>query len=145
VGAVRELDPERLKLALALMQEQVDSAPSRPENGSDGASARSTREVFGYHIKARDETFGHLEDLLIEPETWTIRYLLIDTRNWWPGPPVLVAPDWVGHFDWVDHKLSIDVPAARIKSCPPYDPASPPSREYETVLYRYYERREYWR
>jgi hypothetical protein len=58
---------------------------------------------------------------------------------------VLVAPDWVSHFDWVDHKLSMDVTAERIKNCPPYDPASPPTREYETVLYRYYERTEYWR
>ena len=145
VGAVRELNPESLKLALALLRAQVDHAPSKPENGADDTGVRSTHEVFGYHIRARDQTFGHLEDLLIEPETWTIRYLLIDTRNWWPGPPVLVAPDWVNHFDWLDRKLSMDVTAEQIKNCPPYDPASPPTREYETVLYRYYERREYWR
>jgi hypothetical protein len=145
VRAVRELNPESLKLALVLLRAQVDHAPSKPESGADGTGARSTHEVFGYHIRARDQTFGHLEDLLIEPETWTIRYLLIDTRNWWPGPPVLVAPDWVNHFDWLDRKLSMDVTAEQIKNCPPYDPASPPTREYETVLYRYYERTEYWR
>jgi hypothetical protein len=145
VGAVRELNAESLKLALALLQEQVDHAPSKPENGAGSSGARSTREVFGYHIRARDETFGHLEDMLIEPGSWAIRYLLIDTKNWWPGPPVLVAPDWVSHFDWADHKLSMDVTADRIKNCPPYDPASPPTREYETVLYAYYERRQYWR
>jgi hypothetical protein len=145
VGAVRELNPESLKLALALLQAQVDNAPSKPENGAHGSGVRSTRDVMGYHIKARDETFGHLEDLLIEPQSWTIRYLLIDTRNWWPAPPVLVAPDWVSHFDWVNHKLSMDGTADRIKNCPPYDPASPPTREYETVLYAHYERREYWR
>ena len=144
VGAVRELNTERLKLALALMKEQVDSAPAKPDHGGVDTRARSTRDAFGYHVRARDETFGHLEDLLIEPETWTIRYLLIDTRNWWPGPPVLVAPDWVNHFDWVAKKLSMDVTADRIKACPPYDPATPPTREYETILYRHYERAEYW-
>jgi hypothetical protein len=144
VGAVREINTDSLKLSLALLQEQVDNAPSKPDNGGD-TTARSTRAVFGYHIRARDETFGHLEDMLIEPGSWAIRYLLIDTRNWWPGPPVLVAPDWVSHFDWVDHKLSMDVPAERIKNCPPYDPTSPPTRDYEVVLYRHYERTEYWR
>lgn len=149
VGAVRELEHEELILRLALLKEQVDNAPSEPEDRGGAADAdtgaRSTKEVFGYHIRARDETFGHLEDMLIEPDTWAIRYLLIDTRNWWPGPPVLVAPDWVHHFDWVDRKLTIDMPAERIKSCPAYDPSSPPTRDYETALYSHYERTTYWR
>jgi hypothetical protein len=149
VGAVRQLDIEQLILRLGLLKEQVDNTSAVPED-RDGAAdadtgARSTKEVIGYHIRAGDETFGHLEDMLIEPDTWAIRYLLIDTRNWWPGPPVLVAPDWVNHFDWVDKKLTMDVSAERIQSCPPYDPASPPTREYETVLYRHYQRTEYWR
>jgi hypothetical protein len=145
IGAVRVLDPEHLKLALSLLIQQVDAAPSRTEEDGGATNARSVGSVLGYHIQARDDTFGHLEDLLIEPETWTIRYLLVDTRNWWPGPPVLVAPDWVSHFNWVDRKLSMDVTAGRIKACPPYDAATPPTREYETALYRHYERTEYWR
>lgn len=143
IGAVRELDPERLKLSVGLLQQQVDNAPTQPED--DGTSSvRSTRTVIGYHIRARDETFGHLEDLLIEPGSWIVRYLLIDTRNWWPGPPVLVAPDWVDHFDWAESKLTMDVTADQIRKCPPYDPATPLSREYETVLYQHYGRTQYW-
>jgi hypothetical protein len=144
-GAVREIDPERLKMSVALLQRQVDAAPGKPDAGTETMSIRSTRAVIGYHIRARDETFGHLEDFLIEPGTWIVRYLLIDTRNWWPGPPVLVAPDWVSEFDWAASKLAMDVTAEQIKKCPPYDPSSPPSREYETILYRYYQRTEYWR
>jgi hypothetical protein len=144
MGAVRQLDPERLKMSLALLQQQVDTAPVPPNDGESSSSVRSTRAVMGYHIRARDETFGHLEDLLIEPLTWVVRYLLIDTRNWWPGPPVLVAPDWVSEFDWVDRKLAMDVTAEQIKRCPPYDPSLPPSRAYETVLYQYYGRTQYW-
>ena len=149
VGAVRQLDIEQLILRLGLLKEQVDNTSAVPEDRGGAADAdtgaRSTKEVIGYHIRAGDETFGHLEDMLIEPDTWAIRYLLIDTRNWWPGPPVLVAPDWVNHFDWVDKKLTMDVSADRIKSCPPYDPASPLTREYETELYRHYQQTEYWR
>jgi len=28
---------------------------------------------------------GHLDDFIIDDETWTIRYVVVDTRNWWPG------------------------------------------------------------
>lgn len=143
-GAVRQMDTERQKLTLALPLEQVDNAPSAPRYDAAPPGERSTSEVLGFHIRASDDTFGHLDDMLIEPESWAIRYLLIDTRNWWPGPPVLVAPDWVSFIDWQARKLSMDVPAERIRNCPPYDPASPPTREYEQLLYRHYERREYW-
>jgi hypothetical protein len=58
---------------------------------------------------------------------------------------VLVAPDWVSHFDWAKRQLTMDVPAERIRQCPPYDPSAPLSRDYEVVLYRHYERTQYWR
>jgi PRC-barrel domain protein len=153
VRAVRRLDTEHQKLALAISRDAVDASPSfEPAGALSGAPAtapsarlRSAREVIGYHISARDETFGHLEDLLFDTETWNIRYLLIDTRNWWPGPPVLVGAGWVDYIDPKEKKLFMDTPAERIKSCPPYDPNAPLSRGYETALHRHYERAEYWR
>jgi hypothetical protein len=153
VRAVRHLDTDNEKLMLAISRDAVDASPTFEPSGSSGvppatapsARLRSAREVIGYHIRARNETFGHLEDLLFDTETWDIRYLLIDTRNWWPGPPVLVGSSWVDGIDAADKMLSIDTPAERIKSCPPYDPASPPSRGYEADLHRHYERTEYWR
>jgi hypothetical protein len=145
LGAVREIDVVSEKLRVGLLQAQVDEGPSRPDDAANVTGPASTQLAFGCHIQARDETFGHLEDMLVEPDTWAIRYLLIDTRNWWPGPPVLVAPDWVTRFDWAERKLSMDVDADLIKRCPPYDATSPPSREYEALLYRHYERTTYWR
>jgi hypothetical protein len=119
--------------------------PSPLDSGDTNTHLRSTREVMGYHIKAHDETFGHVEDLLIDPDSWAIRYLLIDTRNWWPGPPVLVGAEWAADIDWATRTLAMDMDAERIKACPPYDPASPVSREYETDLHRHYGRSVYWR
>lgn len=153
VRAVRGFDSEHQKLTLAISKDVVDASPSFEAAGvltaapttAPSARLRSAREVIGYHIQARDETFGHLEDLLFDTETWAVRYLLVDTRNWWPGPPVLVGSNWVDHIDAGDKRLSIDTPADRIKSCPPYDPSLPLSRGYEADLHRHYERTEYWR
>ncbi len=81
--------------------------------------------MLGYHIKAHDDTFGHVEDLLVDPESWAIRYLIIDTRNWWPGPPVLLGVEWANDIDWASRTLAVDMDAERIKACPPYDPNTP--------------------
>jgi hypothetical protein len=122
------------------------AVPDTPaDSGDPGTHLRSTREVIGYHIKAHDDTFGHVEDMLVDPETWAIRYLLVDTRNWWPGPPVLVGVEWASEIDWNTRTLAIDMDAERIKGCPPYDPSSPVTREYEMDLHKHYGRSGYWR
>jgi hypothetical protein len=122
------------------------AVPAVPtDSGDPGTHLRSMREVIGYHIKARDDTFGHVEDMLIDPESWAIRYLVIDTRNWWPGPPVLLGIEWASDIDWSTRTLAVDMDAERIKACPPYDPSQPISRQYEADLHKYYGRSVYWR
>ena len=54
---------------------------------------RSSNAVIGHHIGATDGEIGHLEDLLIDDHTWAIRYLIVNTSNWWSGHRVLVSPD----------------------------------------------------
>jgi len=46
---------------------------------------RSSHEVTGYHIQAKDGELGHVEDFIIDDETWAIRYLIVNTSNWWAG------------------------------------------------------------
>jgi len=35
---------------------------------------------------------GHVHDFIIDDETWEVRYLVIDTSNWWLDKKVLVFP-----------------------------------------------------
>lgn len=51
----------------------------------DDPHLRSIEAVTGYHIHAGDGEIGHVEDFLIEDADSSIRYLVVDTRNWWPG------------------------------------------------------------
>lgn len=83
---------------------------------------RSTREVTGYHIQARDGQIGHVEDFTVDDETWIIRYLVLNTRNWLPGKKVLVAPRWVDRVSWLGSKVFVDLPRVSIKDNPEYDP-----------------------
>jgi sporulation protein YlmC with PRC-barrel domain len=70
---------------------------------------RSCREVTGYHIRATDGELGHIDDFVIDADTWAIRHLLIDTSNWIGGRAVLIEPRWVTQVSWDDRILSIAV------------------------------------
>ena len=105
---------------------------------------RSVSEIKGYHIQAEDGEIGHVEDFIVEDDVWTIRYMVVDTRNWLPGRKVLVSPGWVESFSWADNKVSVGLTTEAIKTGPEYDPSEPINREYETRLYDFYGRPKYW-
>ena len=105
---------------------------------------RSTHDVSGHHIQAEDDEIGHVEDFIIDDETWAIRYLIIDTRNWWPGKKVLVSPQWIERVSWDESKVFVDLPRETIKQSPEYTEESLLTRDYETGLHRHYNRQGYW-
>jgi len=110
----------------------------------DDPHLRSLGEVLGYYIQAKDGKIGHVEDFVVDDEVWVIRYLVIDTKNWWPGKKVLVSPQWIEAFDWQKKHVKINLSRETIKNGPEFDPATPINREYETRLYDYYGRPKYW-
>ncbi|HEY5282569.1 MAG TPA: PRC-barrel domain-containing protein [Polyangia bacterium] len=105
---------------------------------------RSTSVVTGYHVEARDGAIGHVEDFVIDDETWAIRYLIVDTRNWWPGKQVLIAPQWIERVSWSESKVFIHLSREAIKQSPEFTDESALTRDYEDALHRHYNRRGYW-
>jgi hypothetical protein len=105
---------------------------------------RSTNAVSGHNIQAKDGEIGHVEDFLIDDETWAIRYLIIDTRNWWPGKKVLVSPLWIDRVSWNELKVFVSLSRESIKQSPEYSEKSLLTRDYETKLHRHYNREGYW-
>jgi hypothetical protein len=105
---------------------------------------RSTREVSGYHIQAADGEIGHVSDFVIDDETWAIRYLIVDTLNWWPGKKILLAPHWIKRVSWGESKVFVDLSRALIKKSPEYTGESMLNRDYESGLHRHYKREGYW-
>jgi hypothetical protein len=102
------------------------------------------KEVLGYHIIAEDDEAGHVDDFIADTETWAIRYLVADTRNWLPGRKVLVCPDWIKNVNWYESHVSVDLSAQAIKDGPTYRPSTPVNREYEARLYDFHGRPKYW-
>jgi hypothetical protein len=105
---------------------------------------RSTYDVSGHHIQALDGELGHVQDFIIDDETWAIRYLIVDTHNWWPGKKVLVSPQWIERVSWGENKVFVNLSRETIKQSPEYTEESLLTRDYETELHRHYKRQGYW-
>jgi hypothetical protein len=105
---------------------------------------RSTNDVSGHYIQAADGEIGHVEDFIIDDETWAIRYLIIDTRNWWPWKKVLVAPQWIESVSWGELKVFVNLTREAIRQSPEYTEESLLTRDYEAALHGHYDRQGYW-
>jgi PRC-barrel domain len=105
---------------------------------------RSAREVLGYHIQGSDAAIGHVEDFIVDDETWEVRYLVIDTSNWWFGKKVFVAPHWASRISWGERKVYMNMSREAIKRCPEWNATAAINREFEARLYDYYGRPVYW-
>lgn len=104
---------------------------------------RSTKDVTGYHIQALDGEIGHVADFIIDEENWSIRYLVVDTKNWWNGKYLLVSLKWVKKISWDDSKVFINLTCDAIKKSPEYNPETL-NREYEAKLHSHYDKQGYW-
>jgi uncharacterized protein YrrD len=105
---------------------------------------RSTHAVSGYHVQAKDGEIGHVEDFIIDDETWAIRYLMINTHNLWPGRKVLISPQWIESVSWGQSKVFINLSRESVKHSPEYTEEFLLTRDYETELHKHYHRQAYW-
>ncbi len=81
---------------------------------------RSSNAVSGYHVQACDGEIGNVEDFIVDDEAWAIRYLIINTRNWWPGKEVLVSPKLIERVSWSELKVFVNLTREAIRQSPEY-------------------------
>jgi hypothetical protein len=82
--------------------------------------------------------------MLVDEENWAIRYMIVDTSNYWLGHQVLISPDWVTAINWSESTVTIDLLQQTIKDSPRFDATSVLNREQELAIYRHYDRANYW-
>lgn len=82
---------------------------------------RSTSIITGYHIKALDGEIGHVNDFIINDETWQVIYLVIDTHNWVGGKKILIPVTHIKDIQWENSKVVIDETITTIKDSIVFD------------------------
>ena len=126
------------------VEEEMKARRTPPAHTSDECHLRSCRVVIGHHVHATDGDIGHVEDLLVDDHTWAVRYLIVNTSNWWGGHHVLVAPQWIEDVSWSEATVSVDLTRQAVKDAPPYDSAAQLDRQQEQGIYEHYGRPGYW-
>jgi hypothetical protein len=122
------------------MEELADRIRREPTD----SHLRSTESVAGYNIDAVDGDIGHVDGFVMDDEVWSIRYVEVATRNWWPGKKVLVSPAWIERVSWMDSKVYVGLTREAIKGAPEYVETVPITRIYENMLHHHYGRPPYW-
>jgi uncharacterized protein YrrD len=119
--------------------EFVDTLAKQHRNRGDDPHLRSCRAIQGYHIHATDGDIGHVESVLVDDKAWAIRYLVVNTSDWWLGHQMLVAPPWIVDISWLDATVSVELTRQAVKDAPTYDAkATLPSPEQERQLFYHY-------
>ena len=113
----------------------------KPRGRSPPAQLPGSHEIPRH---ASDGEIGHVEGILVDDASWAIRYLIVNTSNWWLGHRVLIAPQWIDAVGWFDSKVSVKMTRQAIKDAPAYDPAVPLDRGQEAGLYEHYGHVGYW-
>lgn len=137
--------PQMMPYTPTAAQIAVDVAVKERDLRAADAHLRSSVAVTGYTIGATDDSIGHVMDFIFDGESWAIRYLVVDTRNWWPGgKKVLVAMHWIDRIDWATSTVHLALTREQVKASPEYFEEITVDRGYEQRLHDSYNRKGYW-
>jgi sporulation protein YlmC with PRC-barrel domain len=147
-----ELPSETLRLNLskvevneksnAAIKRQADSGV-RAASAKCGASAiepalASANAAADYDLLAVDGRVGLVHGMLIDTETWRIRYIVVDAGEWLENRFILLSPRVIRSLDHNDRVLLTNVTKRQVQDSPPYDADVELSRDWEAFLYDYY-------
>jgi uncharacterized protein YrrD len=111
---------------------------------SEDPHLRSIHSVIGYHIKAKDGEIGHVAGMLFDDKQWTIRYLELNTSNWWLGHTLLIPPRWAIEIDWASAMVTVPLLRQNLQEAPQYEVDMVVNRALEHDIYRHYGQPPYW-
>jgi len=124
----------------ALTREEAN----RESHQNDDPNLRSCKTIIGYHIHATDGEIGHVSGLIIEDDTMAVRYLIVDTANWFGGHKTLISPEWIKNMDWLEQSVTSNLTRDKIKTAPEYQAKESLNREQEIAVYDHYGLPGYW-
>ncbi len=108
------------------------------------APPKSCWDIIGCRVEAVDCPIGVIDDLLLDDDCWSVRYLVMDRGKWFSDRKVILSTDWIKLTNDDSPKCFVDLPAKAVQNGPAYDPARPMSRELEVELFDHYGRKPYW-
>jgi hypothetical protein len=101
--------------------------------------------IKGYSLEASDGEIGTVADLLFDDRTWTTRWLVVRTGNWFLRHNVLLPISILGKPDAKLRQFSVQLTRQQVKDSPDANNTDlPVSRQVEADVFRHYGANPYW-
>lgn len=124
--------------------DEPTSASIMVEGDAEEGHLRSGQEMCGYRVFSKNNEVGQVDDFLLDDETWTLRYLIVDTGTWLPGRKVLLSTQWLSSIRWSDRAVHMRLDNDLIKHSPIFNPGHRLTRDDERLLHDHYQQPYYW-
>ena len=105
---------------------------------------RNIDSLLGYNMQATDGEIGEVEDFYFDDETWTIRYLIVKTGNWFSGRKALISTEALTKTSELKELINVNLTKEQIRSSPDIDTDKPVSRQQEAMLNQHSFWKNYW-
>ena len=103
--------------AFPVLDRQVTlKSDMKDEQAKDDLHLRDTGRVIGYHVHASNGDIGHINDFIIDDKDWRIKFVVVDTHNWFGGIKVLIPVSHIKAFEWLESKLVLDITIAAVEN-----------------------------
>ena len=104
----------------------------------------ATKTIYGNSVEGADGHVGTVKDLLFGGESWSIRYLDVDTGRWLPGRRVILSPTVVRTADYASRRFVVQLTRQQVEDSPSLESEVAVSRQKEIELARHYTWGAYW-
>jgi hypothetical protein len=94
------------------------------EKGNERSKTRqrSTKEIIGYSIQARDGECGFVDDFIVDTEgKWDITHAVVKIHKWLPGRRVLLPTAEMQKMSWGMRKVYTSLTINDIDNRPEYN------------------------
>lgn len=118
-------------IRVRLTREQIEKSPELDEDRPmylqwDMASVvhrgnphlRSSEIIIGYAVQVLDGAAGHVADIVVDADGWTIASLVVDTGQFLPGKRVRVSPQAVRRIEWPERRLHLGLTRDALRKLP---------------------------
>ena len=104
----------------------LDDVSSEAGDRQVAGTLRSASDVGGgYRVQALEDEIGHVEDFLVDEQSYRILCAVVDTSTWWFGRKVTVPTSHFSRIEWAEQKIYVDATRDQVKASSEYDADDP--------------------
>ncbi|MFT5208080.1 MAG: hypothetical protein ACI9CF_001848 [Candidatus Omnitrophota bacterium] len=99
---------------------------------------RSVKGLIHYKIQGIDAHIGHIVDLLVDDNSWVLRYLVDDTGHFFPGRKILISPKSIGEIDSATKTTHVKLDKKQVHNSPAAESHKPVSLQKQDEIAQYF-------